>query len=159
MLVNRIPIIRNLYRIRWWTLSDWQLLLTWYSGQLCHQLRRKTIFCLLFQSWTDQFLTWNPAEYQNASEIFLPAAEIWTPELSLLYRWAMRFQLIFVSLPLGLCQNDIFLFLPRPSWVNWFCSKNLKTLRLNIMNWRKFASVTCYFSRKISHLALKPMWA
>uniref|UniRef100_A0A1I8AAS0 Neur_chan_LBD domain-containing protein n=1 Tax=Steinernema glaseri TaxID=37863 RepID=A0A1I8AAS0_9BILA len=35
--------------------------------------------------WQDEFLRWNPENYEGASEIFLASEEIWIPEFSLYY--------------------------------------------------------------------------
>uniref|UniRef100_A0AAF5CYP8 Neurotransmitter-gated ion-channel ligand-binding domain-containing protein n=1 Tax=Strongyloides stercoralis TaxID=6248 RepID=A0AAF5CYP8_STRER len=35
--------------------------------------------------WTDEFLRWNPSDYEGAEEIFLSSNDIWIPEFSLYY--------------------------------------------------------------------------
>lgn len=37
------------------------------------------------QYWRDNWLQWNPANYEGAVEVFLPSTDIWLPELSLFY--------------------------------------------------------------------------
>lgn len=47
-----------------------------------------------FQYWKDEFLQWEPRDYDHATEIFLSSSDIWIPEFSLYYRYWF-----FVSLP------------------------------------------------------------
>uniref|UniRef100_A0A914W1P9 Neurotransmitter-gated ion-channel ligand-binding domain-containing protein n=1 Tax=Plectus sambesii TaxID=2011161 RepID=A0A914W1P9_9BILA len=35
--------------------------------------------------WQDEFLQWNPKDYEGAKEIFLSSTDIWVPEISLYY--------------------------------------------------------------------------
>ncbi|XP_074605447.1 acetylcholine receptor subunit alpha-like 1 isoform X2 [Brevipalpus obovatus] len=37
----------------------------------------------MLQEWTDPKLSWNPVEYGDVSELYVPAEEIWTPDLVL----------------------------------------------------------------------------
>lgn len=41
---------------------------------------------LNFQYWKDEFLQWNPNNYEGATEIFLSSNDVWIPEFSLYYR-------------------------------------------------------------------------
>lgn len=44
------------------------------------------IFTKFLQYWKDDFLQWNPDDYDGATEIFLSSNDIWIPEFSLYYR-------------------------------------------------------------------------
>ncbi|XP_030850294.1 neuronal acetylcholine receptor subunit alpha-7 [Strongylocentrotus purpuratus] len=35
------------------------------------------------QSWTDQLLQWDPADYRGTSELRFPATQIWRPDTTL----------------------------------------------------------------------------
>ena len=41
------------------------------------------ILNVLFKVWTDEFLTWNPSEFNGTEEMFLPADSVWLPDITL----------------------------------------------------------------------------
>ncbi|XP_040274140.1 5-hydroxytryptamine receptor 3A-like [Bufo bufo] len=38
-------------------------------------------WCIYNQYWKDEFLTWDPLEYDNISQISLPSQEVWIPDV------------------------------------------------------------------------------
>lgn len=34
-----------------------------------------------FQRWIDEYLKWNPKEYGGVDQIWIPAIDIWTPDI------------------------------------------------------------------------------
>ena len=44
------------------------------------------ILLLFLQSWLDEFLKWEPKDYNNLESIILPASSVWTPDLHLINR-------------------------------------------------------------------------
>ncbi|KAM5140333.1 5-hydroxytryptamine receptor 3A-like [Mantella aurantiaca] len=41
-----------------------------------------TLYAILGVSWVDEFLTWNPMDYDNVTKISLPTQMIWVPDIS-----------------------------------------------------------------------------
>ena len=35
------------------------------------------------QVWTDEYMTWNTADYGGLDEVVLPARKVWTPDVAL----------------------------------------------------------------------------
>lgn len=48
----------------------------WAAGTSPHQA---TVPCP--QHWTDEFLRWDPARFDNLTQISLPAESIWVPDI------------------------------------------------------------------------------
>ena len=63
-------------------------------GKTCYRyssvLILTTIQLLETQEWTDERLQWNPAWYDNASEVVVRSDRIWTPELAVLNGFVTR---------------------------------------------------------------------
>jgi hypothetical protein len=39
------------------------------------------------ESWNDQFLKWNPSDYQGISQLKIPFQNIWIPGLKLILKY------------------------------------------------------------------------
>lgn len=44
-------------------------------------LPSRSPFALHPQHWTDEFLQWDPAHFDNITQISLPAESIWVPDI------------------------------------------------------------------------------
>ena len=42
---------------------------------------------MFLQTWNDYKLTWNPEEYDNVTQLYVPAESIWHPDLVLYNKW------------------------------------------------------------------------
>ena len=42
-----------------------------------------TLIYTFLQEWTDTSLQWDPDDYDNVTEIYVPAETIWNPEIVL----------------------------------------------------------------------------
>lgn len=48
-----------------------------------------------FQRWSDEFLVWNPLDYDNIKSIDVSSTRIWKPDFALYNAWVMAETLIF----------------------------------------------------------------
>ena len=46
----------------------------------------KQVELFFFQEWLDDFLKWNPADFDNITTIVVPGKDIWTPNINILNR-------------------------------------------------------------------------
>jgi nicotinic acetylcholine receptor len=53
------------------------------NPSLIQNEKEQTFTCLLAirQKWKDEYLTWDPEEFDGLSQIRLPANQVWTPDL------------------------------------------------------------------------------
>ena len=38
------------------------------------------LYCWMSETWTDEFLRWNPAEYRNQKTLILDSTDVWRPD-------------------------------------------------------------------------------
>jgi len=48
------------------------------------------------QFWQDEFLVWNPEDYDGIRWVSMPPSYIWTPDIEL-YNWFYTFQNLYSS--------------------------------------------------------------
>lgn len=37
--------------------------------------------CRILQSWTDEFLVWNPEDFDEVKQVSMPTANVWVPDI------------------------------------------------------------------------------
>ena len=42
------------------------------------------MFLIYLQKWNDEFLRWDPEDFQNLTWMALPSSEIWLPDIALI---------------------------------------------------------------------------
>ncbi|VDN05438.1 unnamed protein product [Thelazia callipaeda] len=63
--------------------------------------------CCSINYWKDDFLQWNPKDYDGATEIFLSSNDIWIPEFSLYYRKGQTYSHHYNQAVKLLSNNDV----------------------------------------------------
>ena len=57
---------------------------TWYfADEIVELVVVMHHFLWFYKLWKDEFLEWNPADYEGVNEIRIPSHKIWTPDIRL----------------------------------------------------------------------------
>ncbi|VDD85698.1 unnamed protein product [Enterobius vermicularis] len=109
---------------------------------------KQKFFFSLFQRWFDEFLFWDPASYNNITEVRLPHDAIWLPDTTLYNSLVMKDEdqrrLLNAKLVTRLDLNATYIEMLYPAIFKFSCLLNLKYFPYDVQRCRMIFSSWTY---------------